>query len=252
MLVYAGADAAGRPRRRSRSSPARDLRRGAGRPARARHRARCCPRAARGCCARWLEAGSIDELFLTLAPVLTGDPAAIRIVEGAALPAPVPLGLEWVLRAGGELFLQLRSVGSAGMKIEGAQRAGRGRGVRAGRGHRAAPARPAGRSVRIADLNAERGEALAAELGARRSSLRRHAGGPGRGRRGRPRAAAHLRLLRRRSAGPRRRPAGAAPHALEPFQTRDRDQPDRHVQRAAAGRRGDARATSPTRAASAA
>jgi riboflavin biosynthesis pyrimidine reductase len=58
-----------------------------------------------------VEAGLIDELFLTLTPVLTGDPDAIRIVEGAELPTHASLGLEWVLELDGELFLRY-SVGA--------------------------------------------------------------------------------------------------------------------------------------------
>jgi riboflavin biosynthesis pyrimidine reductase len=50
--------------------------------------------------------GLVDELFLTLAPVLTGDDEAPNIVEGPPLPAPVGLGLRWVLRHGDELFLR--------------------------------------------------------------------------------------------------------------------------------------------------
>ena len=53
-----------------------------------------------------LEAGVVDELFLTLSPLLAGEPDALRIVEGEGLPAPVQLALEWVLRHGEELFLR--------------------------------------------------------------------------------------------------------------------------------------------------
>jgi riboflavin biosynthesis pyrimidine reductase len=53
-----------------------------------------------------LGAGLVDELFLTIAPVLTGEPDAIRIVEGAPLPAPLRGRPVWVLRARGELFLR--------------------------------------------------------------------------------------------------------------------------------------------------
>jgi riboflavin biosynthesis pyrimidine reductase len=58
-----------------------------------------------------LEAGLVDELFLTITPELTGDPTAIRIVEGLGLPEPVKLELLWVLESDGELFLRY-SVGS--------------------------------------------------------------------------------------------------------------------------------------------
>ena len=53
-----------------------------------------------------LAAGLVDELFLTIAPQITGEPEAIRIVEGDALPAPLRARPVWVLRARGELFLR--------------------------------------------------------------------------------------------------------------------------------------------------
>jgi riboflavin-specific deaminase-like protein len=53
-----------------------------------------------------LEAGVVDELFLTLSPLLSGEPGALRIVEGDGLPAPAQLTLEWALRHGEELFLR--------------------------------------------------------------------------------------------------------------------------------------------------
>jgi riboflavin-specific deaminase-like protein len=52
------------------------------------------------------EAGVVDELFLTIAPQLTGEHAAPRIVEGHALPDPVGLTLDWVLRHDEELYLR--------------------------------------------------------------------------------------------------------------------------------------------------
>lgn len=53
-----------------------------------------------------LEAGVVDELFLTLSPMLSGEPGAPRIVEGLGLPVPVPLTLRWALRHGEELYLR--------------------------------------------------------------------------------------------------------------------------------------------------
>jgi len=53
-----------------------------------------------------LEAGVVDELFLTLSPLLTGDPSAPRLVEGKGLPAPERLALTWALRGGEELYLR--------------------------------------------------------------------------------------------------------------------------------------------------
>jgi riboflavin biosynthesis pyrimidine reductase len=53
-----------------------------------------------------LEAGVVDELFLTLSPLLSGEPGALRIVEGAGLPEPTQLTLAWALRCGEELFLR--------------------------------------------------------------------------------------------------------------------------------------------------
>jgi riboflavin biosynthesis pyrimidine reductase len=55
-----------------------------------------------------LEAGLVDELFLTFSPLLTGNADAPRIVEGDDLPAHVQLALEWVLRHDDELYLRYR------------------------------------------------------------------------------------------------------------------------------------------------
>jgi riboflavin-specific deaminase-like protein len=56
-----------------------------------------------------LGAGLVDELFLTLAPLLAGDPRQPGIVMGAPLPAPAGLALRWVLRDGDELYLRYAS-----------------------------------------------------------------------------------------------------------------------------------------------
>ncbi len=53
-----------------------------------------------------LGAGLVDELFLTLAPLITGEAEAIRIVEGEGIGAVLRARPVWVLRARGELFLR--------------------------------------------------------------------------------------------------------------------------------------------------
>jgi riboflavin-specific deaminase-like protein len=55
-----------------------------------------------------LAAGLVDELFLTLSPLLAGNAEAPRIVEGADLPEPLGLALEWVLHDDDELYLRYR------------------------------------------------------------------------------------------------------------------------------------------------
>jgi riboflavin biosynthesis pyrimidine reductase len=55
-----------------------------------------------------LAAGVVDELFLTLSPLLAGNRDAPRIVEGDDLPAPARLYLEWVLHHDDELYLRYR------------------------------------------------------------------------------------------------------------------------------------------------
>ena len=55
----------------------------------------------------WLmAAGVVDELFLTLTAVLTGDPREPNIVGGPALARPADARLEWILRHGNDLFLR--------------------------------------------------------------------------------------------------------------------------------------------------
>jgi riboflavin biosynthesis pyrimidine reductase len=50
--------------------------------------------------------GLVDELFLTIAPVITGEVGAIRSVEGEGIGEAVRARPVWVLRAQGELFLR--------------------------------------------------------------------------------------------------------------------------------------------------
>ena len=53
-----------------------------------------------------LAAGLLDELFLTLSPLVTGDETQPAIVMGGALPAPIPLALRSVATADGDLYLR--------------------------------------------------------------------------------------------------------------------------------------------------
>jgi riboflavin-specific deaminase-like protein len=53
-------------------------------------------------------AGLVDELYLTIAPVVTGDAVEPNIVEGGRLPQAVDLELLSVERVGSELFLRYR------------------------------------------------------------------------------------------------------------------------------------------------
>lgn len=55
-----------------------------------------------------LAAGVVDELFLTVAPLLAGIADAARIVEGDDLPAPLDMELLWTLRHEDELYLRYR------------------------------------------------------------------------------------------------------------------------------------------------
>jgi len=52
-------------------------------------------------------AGLVDELFLTMAPRLTGGDGP-RIVEGSPLPVTAELELAWLLEENGELFSRYR------------------------------------------------------------------------------------------------------------------------------------------------
>ena len=70
--------------------------------------ARCCARAGRRSSARCLGARVVDELFLTISPLIAGNPEAPRIVEGETLDAPLTLELAWVLRHDDELYLRYR------------------------------------------------------------------------------------------------------------------------------------------------
>jgi len=53
-----------------------------------------------------IAAGLVDELFLTVTPLVTGERGAPRVVEGEDLPVPVPVTLVWTLIHEGELYLR--------------------------------------------------------------------------------------------------------------------------------------------------
>ncbi len=53
-----------------------------------------------------LGAGLVDELFLTVGPLISADEGAPGIVAGPALDPPARLEIRWVLRHGDELFLR--------------------------------------------------------------------------------------------------------------------------------------------------
>ena len=52
--------------------------------------------------------GLVDELFLTVAPVIAGGADALTIVAGQPLPEVAPLELVWVMEDDGELFLRYK------------------------------------------------------------------------------------------------------------------------------------------------
>jgi riboflavin biosynthesis pyrimidine reductase len=55
--------------------------------------------------------GLVDELFLTLTPVITGDDDEISVVEGGRLPELARFSPRWILRSGDELFLRYARAG---------------------------------------------------------------------------------------------------------------------------------------------
>jgi riboflavin biosynthesis pyrimidine reductase len=57
--------------------------------------------------------GLVDELFLTLAPLLTAGDGERQVLSGPSLDAPAPLSLQWILSAEDGLFVRYR-IGSPG------------------------------------------------------------------------------------------------------------------------------------------
>ncbi len=53
-----------------------------------------------------LAEGLVDELFLSLAPKLTGGVSPLTIVEGMTLPGTIDMELAWLLESEGHLFLR--------------------------------------------------------------------------------------------------------------------------------------------------
>ena len=149
-------------------------------------------------------AGVVDELNVTITPLITGDADEPNIVEGGRLPADVELEL---LRGRARRVGALPAVRSRVMRIEGSSAlvAGGASGLGAATARRL---RAAGAEITIADLNAEKGAALAEELGRASSSATSRT--PSRSPTpSRPPARCGSRSAARASAGPRRRPAGA-------------------------------------------
>jgi riboflavin biosynthesis pyrimidine reductase len=58
-----------------------------------------------------LAAGLVDELFLTLTPVLTADHLETGILSGPRLETPLRSELRWILRSEQELFLRYAILG---------------------------------------------------------------------------------------------------------------------------------------------
>lgn len=58
----------------------------------------------------FVAAGLVDELFLTLSPLLAGAAGETAILAGGPLADPARLALRWALRAGDELYLRYASV----------------------------------------------------------------------------------------------------------------------------------------------
>lgn len=52
--------------------------------------------------------GALDELFLTVSPLLVGSGGKLTPIEGPALPAPVQLQLVWAFESAESLFLRYR------------------------------------------------------------------------------------------------------------------------------------------------
>ncbi len=51
-----------------------------------------------------IPAGLVDELFLSIAPLLAGSAGSLSIIDRAHLPEPVDLTLVWLLESQGHLF----------------------------------------------------------------------------------------------------------------------------------------------------
>ena len=62
-------------------------------------------------------AGLVDELFVTLAPLLTGDDSEESILAGGRLPVPADLTLLSVRQAGSELFLRYAVTGGGAPRL---------------------------------------------------------------------------------------------------------------------------------------
>jgi riboflavin biosynthesis pyrimidine reductase len=57
----------------------------------------------------FLADGFVDELFLTISPLITGDEAETGLVSGGRLASPATFSIRSILRAGDELFIRYAS-----------------------------------------------------------------------------------------------------------------------------------------------
>ena len=199
----------------------------------------CCARAGRRCNRALLDAGLLDELFLTLSPVVTGDEASRRSSTAAAAERARST-LRSVATADGGSVPALQRVGSARHADRGSQRARGRRRVRARRGDRAAAARRRARTSPSPTSTPRRARRWPRSSARASSSCdvtepeQVEAAVDAAG------ASADLRLLRRRRLGREgRRQARPAPVRAVPHH--GHGQPDRHLQRAAPRGGGDAR-----------
>ena len=157
-----------------------------------------------------LAAGLLDELFLTLSPLVTADDSQPAIVRAARCRSP----RGWRCAASPPPTASCTCATACRFRRHadrGSERTRGRRRVGARRGDRAPAAAPAARTSRSPTSTPRRARRWRGELGATFVALRRHRARAGRGRRRRGRATTCASpSAARASAGPRRSPASAA------------------------------------------